>query len=452
MSTIERTINSLDERESVTTISANARIDYILRFSKQAVLVIDEDPEIYTQVGNQFLGSLNKDHNAAFVSISSKLNDIQIRCRIIEQLFGNTLFDPEQPLSVNVIKLSEAKNESISIVIAHVESLSLQLTYELCQLAEIAKKLNKTINVLLLGKKQAAKNLSENKHLFDNKISILLAENGQLISFNSSLLKDNTGFSRSVITAIILFLVICTVAGLFTYYYLSQKDENKAVNTSLTEEEYKKVFVKAPASLEKEVQQIEQLSSITTMPEKTVEIATSVEIFNSLITQQDKEIPVANGRNEVNIANTDDDISASETSQISPTEPTRSDLEITAPKIDNSSTITAQIDNKDKITNPLGDEAYYQGFTSGYAVQLASFVKDSGFTSFVEQHKNIALYGYTRSLNGKVSHIVTSQVYTTNIEAKKVINELPEELKQRGPWIKSIQAINNEIKLYQQSR
>lgn len=180
MSSIENTIKTFDERQSVTTISANARIDYILRFSKHAVLVIDNDSEAYSNVGNEFLASLSQDHNAAFVSISSKLNDIQIRCRIIEQLFGNSLFDPEQPLSVNVVKLSEAKNVAISIVISNAEFLSIQITHELCQLAKVAKKLNKTINVLLLGKVQAAINLSENKHLFDNKVSILLAENALL--------------------------------------------------------------------------------------------------------------------------------------------------------------------------------------------------------------------------------------------------------------------------------
>ena len=216
-------------RESVTTISANARIDYILRFSKHAVLVIDDDPEVYTNVGNEFLGSLSKDHNAAFVSISSKLNDIQIRCRIIEQLFGNTLFDPEQPLSVNVVKLAEAKNEAITIVISNVEYLSLQLSHELCQLAEIAKKLNKTINVLLLGKIQAAINLSENKHLFDNKISILLAENGQLISWNSSILKNKKSGALVknllIIFALLIVLVwpsICLYIWWFQYYQLSQ--------------------------------------------------------------------------------------------------------------------------------------------------------------------------------------------------------------------------------------
>lgn len=87
MSALAHAIES-NAPESVTTISTNARVDYILRFSKHAVLVVDQDESIYSQVASQFLGSLDNDHNAAFITISPKLNDIQIRCRIVEQLFA----------------------------------------------------------------------------------------------------------------------------------------------------------------------------------------------------------------------------------------------------------------------------------------------------------------------------------------------------------------------------
>lgn len=90
----------LTESESTSAdgsiaISVTARIDYNLRFSKQAVLVIADNTEQYSQLASQFLVSLSNgkpsaiqldtpdNHiNVAFVAASSKLNDIQMRCRL----------------------------------------------------------------------------------------------------------------------------------------------------------------------------------------------------------------------------------------------------------------------------------------------------------------------------------------------------------------------------------
>ncbi len=43
MSALAQNKVSQAQSESVTTISAAARVDYILRFSKQAIMVIDDD-------------------------------------------------------------------------------------------------------------------------------------------------------------------------------------------------------------------------------------------------------------------------------------------------------------------------------------------------------------------------------------------------------------------------
>ena len=128
----------LNTEPAVTSISVSARIDYIQRFSKQAVLVVDQDSAIYAQAARQFLINLSKEKsdqeaNVAFVSASTKLNDIQMRCRLIEQLYANTLFDPEKSLAVSILNLSKQSKDSITIVVENAQSLSLQIKYELCQ-------------------------------------------------------------------------------------------------------------------------------------------------------------------------------------------------------------------------------------------------------------------------------------------------------------------------------
>jgi DamX protein len=107
---------------SNTDISVIARINYNLRFTKQAVFVLGQNTEQYSLLATEFLGNLSTNPskaqanklseiqlNVAFVSASNKLDDIQIRCRLIEQLFVNTLFDPEQSLAVSIFNLALEK-------------------------------------------------------------------------------------------------------------------------------------------------------------------------------------------------------------------------------------------------------------------------------------------------------------------------------------------------------
>jgi DamX protein len=115
MSALTKNINISDNNTSVTKISAQARIDYILRFSKQAILVIDESVEQNTTISNQLLANLPEQHNVAYVALSSQFNNIQIRCRIIEQLYTGELFEPEISLAVSVINLAKKSKQSISI-------------------------------------------------------------------------------------------------------------------------------------------------------------------------------------------------------------------------------------------------------------------------------------------------------------------------------------------------
>ena len=140
MSAIARKIGLSNDSSSVTKISAHARIDYILRFSKQAILVIDESIEQNTPISGQFLDGLPEQYNAAYISLSGQFNNIQIRCRIIEQLYSGELFDPEISLAVSVTNLAKKSQQAISIVLDKTQYLSLQILHELSQLAQLQKK------------------------------------------------------------------------------------------------------------------------------------------------------------------------------------------------------------------------------------------------------------------------------------------------------------------------
>ena len=202
---------------SVTNISATARVDYIQRFSKQAVLVVHDDYQMSADVGHQYIAQLPAQSNTAFVSISSKHNDIQIRCRIVEQLFGQQAFDPEVSLAVSLINQLKQESQKLTIVIANAQHLSLQLLHELTQLCEVAKKSNFLVSVLMLSNMEAGQTVALHKDLFAKKLSILAADNGQLISINDASFRSTGSqlLTKNVSRWLIIFVVLFEMAPLW---------------------------------------------------------------------------------------------------------------------------------------------------------------------------------------------------------------------------------------------
>jgi len=450
MSSIASTMKTIDERESVMSINANARIDYVLRFSQHAVLVIDDDTDLCTQIGNQFLGSLTREHNAAYVSLSSKLNDIQIRCRIIEQLFGNTLFDPEQVLSVNIIKLSENNDEVITVVIGNSEHMSLQLFHELCQLSEISKKLKKTINVVFLGSIDAGKMIADNSTLFDKKLSIIQGSTGQLLGVNSAVFKNKSVISiKNILKGCAVLVIFITIGVLmFVSDLWGNKEPLYNETDTDTNESY---LVEQFVHVDSTVPEKKVLSSIKNLSPHV--IATSEEVFHFL-TENSPDNKINRETADIKVLELEAD-------------PELIDKEVVVEPVIESEKLKKSIYdiNKSSDTNVLEvtyekstsklynfDELYFQSLSKGVVIQFASFGKIDGYRTFIASYPNVEFKGYLRSLNGVESHIVTSKVFNTNTEAKVDISNLPLELKARGPWIKSITAINNEIQLYQDGK
>ena len=252
MSALMNSIGLSDDNTSVTKISANARIDYILRFSKQAILVIDESVEQSAQITNQFIATIPEQHNAAYISLSNQFSDIQIRCRIIEQLSAGELFDPEVSLAVSIINLAKKPQQAISIVLDNSQHLSLQILHEVSQLTAIAKKANLVINVIMFGSLQTGIKVQANKNLFHNKLTMLSAQSGQLISANSTIFQRpkvkwySIKLNKWLLSAfVLLFGLAAAVIMLlqqdsfnFTPLPKVQKNDETTLNAALTEPQH----------------------------------------------------------------------------------------------------------------------------------------------------------------------------------------------------------------------
>lgn len=461
-SSVYQTAQPLTERDSMLAddnigISVASRIDYNLRFTQQAVLVIGSNAEQYSQLASQFLVSLSNvnptggelphqdNHiNVAFVSASSKLNDIQIRCRLIEQLFVNTLFDPEQSLAVSILRFAKQHGEAISIIIDHGHALSLQVKYELCQLVSLAKKNKLTINVVLFGLTEAVQQLAINKSLFKNKMIVIDADTGQVISLDDKkimLKKDVSPLSLGQKISLVSAMVLLAVTLIWIYLLIAEDVNQQAFSiTQSTVLEKSSDHILLPSKLN--VTSSNKRTRKMQKKYKTGVAETSLKLSKSGVQATSEEInqaltsifvdPIDNLP-----AEADDVLQAL---VIADNKINSNLVRVTAKEVANQ-TQTAKIIN-----------SYYQmkaeEYENGYVVQIAGFSDKKLLKRFLSLYPEENFYNYQRQLNGKSFTVITSKVFQNKVQAKATIQLLPIQLIERKPWVKSISSVINEINTF----
>ncbi|MCW8832934.1 MAG: hypothetical protein OQK09_10775 [Colwellia sp.] len=424
--------------KSAAAISVTARIDYIQRFSKQMTLVVDDNTAVYSQLARQYLANIsqtnsNQEVNVAFLAASNKINDIQMRCRLIEQLFANTLFDPEQSLAVSLFRLAKQSNDTITIVIEHAQALSLQVKYELCQLVDVAKKTQNKINVVLFGAEQAAQDVAQNKTIFNKKISIIEASSGQVIALeHARFVANKTTLWLSRDWRKIALLIFSCLAIMLLSWFVLTKHENFSLATLPASHVVEKPLTLAPQKETVKTAQVEQ--------------ASTNEIYEALLNQQDNTSLTVT--DEVKPAEMSDILQA-----LALTEPTVIDDE----GIDNLAlnTVTESrpvntIEEAVSTTKPTRlpialNEQYYLGAEQGYVVQIAGFSDLTVLSQFIKQNESLDYYSYQKNLNAQQFIVLTSQIYSDKAQAMAALNALPQSIKSRGSFLKSVSTIKGEI-------
>ena len=102
--------------------------------------------------------------NKCYLTAARSINDIQIRSRIIEQLFGNILFDPEVPLLTSFIEFNN--NSEMLIAIDNAHYLSGKIIGELLQLFSEANNLGIQLKLVMTFDKTIASTLMNVKSNF----------------------------------------------------------------------------------------------------------------------------------------------------------------------------------------------------------------------------------------------------------------------------------------------
>lgn len=453
--------NTTTEKQSarkgsvITEISVTARIDYILRFSKQAVLVVAEQTEQYSTIAQQFLVTLsngvaneinnqpsNHQCNVAFVSASIKLNDIQIRCRLIEQLFGNALFDPEQSLAVSILRLAKQQGEAITIIVEHAHALSLQVKYELSQLVAIAKKNNQEINVVMFAQTTAAEDIHHNSSLFKNKLAIIDAISGQLYSSkntkhaNKSKVKWLKLWHKIMITIGLILMLL--ISGSL-YFYLQTEQGAEYLKPSVMMES-KNGIIK---------------SQLTTSDNRTAKVDTFIsEVgINTSINFDKKELPAANVR-EIYSALVNPYVNAISNNK---SIPAKADDVLSALLLQEefSGQVSSSEDSNLNASDPqpiksLGTDYYLaiSGESQGVVIQIAGFSDSKHLQQFLDLYPQQEFYSYQKRLSDSALTIVTSKVYPDRSTARAAMQNLPKAVTERQLWLKPISTVITEINTF----
>lgn len=469
----------LNSEPAVTSISVSARIDYIQRFSKQAVLVVDPDATIYAQAARQFLINLSKEKsdqeaNVAFVSASTKLNDIQMRCRLIEQLYANTLFDPEKSLAVSVLNLSKQSKDSITIVVEHAHSLSLQMKYELCQLVDVANKTQSKINVALFGLEATAKDISSNKSIFKNKLAIVEAQSGQLLALDHPRFKDSRSFfnNKFLVKLLVVTITIAALTALSWFTMINYDNFSLSELPSLTAEDSKK---EQPVNIKPENSQLDDklIADNDINEPRNEEVANSVDIQAALLGEVLVIDSKLNGEAEatdilqalslenkalsefsttesnagagIEIKTNSEILNTALSAEITQTLPLSENSKVTP--VTKPIEITQEKETKALVSQePLGlNQSYYLTAETGFVVQLVGFTDLSLLTRFILQYPELETYAYQKQLNNRIFFVLTTKVYKDKTQAQEAINTLPQAIIDRGVWVKSLSVVKDEI-------
>ena len=409
-------------REEQEEMSAVSRINYLFKFTQQSILVVDETSD-FGAVGRQYLGEL-EDANAALVAVSQKMTDIQLRCRIIEQLAPNTIFDPEKSLADTVVNLLEINAQPLSIVIENAQHLSDTMINELLCFPRQFKSLRPSshCDLLFVGNAEAHQRCHniENSNGFD--LVSISADTGKLFVANTV---NKTEPHTKKISFVSVFVVLLTLLIAASVFMLIQTSDSKKSNGSSLAQ-LKKTSGNNKAEFNTGLEPRVKLTPLVNIGYPLS--ATNTEIYDALVANGANETPKDNGTaaSEQRLSKQEDNNRSSQ----------RKSEENTT-KIDVSN---------GTINNPY---RFILESNEGVVIQFASLSNLKAVEQFIDSIKStIALSWYPKLISGQRYYVVVSSVYKDRGVARKALNKLPTNIRSQGLWLKDVKSAKLELSEY----
>lgn len=416
-----------------------SRIGYLFKFTQQSILVVDDTEQQYCTIGSLYLGNCDN-YNAAFVSVTDRMTNIQFRCRIIEQLAPNTIFDPEKPLTDTIVNLLEKTAvQPLCIVVEHAQHLTSQMIQELLAFPKQFKQMqpNNHCDLLLLGNNQANQVCHQlnNSNGFD--LVSISAQDGQLVVNSNNEPKTDKRIrpNVSLFAVFVAVLTLLVAASIIMLVYTAGSP-----SFSNLPEPKSKIVVPVIKS--------EDLATITT----------SSSISEALVTSNTNGIPAnitaADGATIFHaLTNIDSHTNTRVDEPQKPSlvpEPNNTVVDM-LPDAD-SPAIDKTIDRTTAIDSNSTENKRYQlllDFPAGYVIQFASLSNEQGAKQYINGTKiSIPLHYYPKQRNGVTNFVVVSNVFSSRQAAKDALASLPLIVKSQGLWVKSSASVKQELANY----
>lgn len=198
----------------------------------------------------------------------------------------------------------------------------------------------------------------------------------------------------------------------------------------------------------------------------------SSKVEDSTARQQTDDVSVSKDVEQAELADAETEVSLdsrvidSESERVEP--PISNNIEATVEddksEIDSTVTESTTVNEEDKKTAGVTEQAdpelaqfmldeskLLNMQKQSLAVQLAVLSSAEALARFKANHPTVAINSYLRNWQGKVQWVVILAPYDDNNEARAAIAALPESLKNSGPFVKTLQAVQAEIRARQHS-
>jgi DamX protein len=286
--------------------------------------------------------------------------------------------------------------------------------------------------------------VANNKSLFDNKLTLLSAQSGQLLSTTSAIfkntqpkwhfIKQNKGLISTLFFLLGLAVLVVNLLQLDSFNFAKLIIANKQAGISLSE-----VLAK-PQTMVLAINREDNAEPTTqTKIENTKLAARPKDIYSSLMNPSSVLL-----RKELRLAATPAEVMSAITAE------GMNSVTVNGVVLKPSASrrkVQAIIDQNELVNQVSVNNAYYSNHV-GYVIQLAAYSDLKLPTSLLDDLTMIDYQAYQRLLNNKPSVVITSAAYIEKSAAQSALAGLPKSLLARQPWIKSVTVINNEINAF----